>query len=302
MSNGVATYHEMDGRPAAATEARLDCLEMGVMMPRGGTLIAGLVGLACESIAFSGIESQLPLLSEKELAHTAARLDRIAGKRISYADVLQEEGYVQTASDLAMLKDPKGYRSFDTVRDLLSEDDGTGTGNKKPLTLAQNWEALRFAFADKAAMVRANQAYNAALVAEARTQYKAASTVPVPNNFLANIRGGFTDTARSRFVTLEAVQAVLRTEVAVYRYKKAHGSLPDRLSALTPTFLPRKAMVDPFTGAMLHYAIVPGGKGFSLYSVGPDMKDNRGVPKSPGNGTGDIVAGKLWPNHRAFKK
>src|SRR5262249_15513580 len=59
VESGVAMYYEMDGRPAKATEARLDALEMGVMIPRGGTLIAGLVGVACEAIAANQFEWQI---------------------------------------------------------------------------------------------------------------------------------------------------------------------------------------------------------------------------------------------------
>lgn len=301
VQNGVAMYYEMDGKPAKATEARLDGLEMGVMMPRGGPLIAGLVGVACQAIALSQFEGQLPLLSEAELAHVAARLDRIAAKRVSFADILQEEGYEQTAGDMELMKDPKGYRSFDAVRNLLAEDDPS-TGQKKPLTLQQNWEAARFMFANKTAIIKENQAYNDALVAEAKRPYKVKSTVPVPNNLLAQMRGSIVPEGRARFVAMDAVQNLLRTEVALYRYQKATGHYPSTLTALTPTYITREAMEDPFSGTLLRYHPPKNGQPLQLYSIGPDQKDDLGTPaQHVGNIPGDIVAGKLWPRH-TFKK
>ena len=301
--SGVAFYFEMDDKPAAATEARLDALEMGVMMPRGGHMIAGLVGVACEAIAVSAMERPLTKLSAAELAHVAERLERIESRRVPFADVLQEEGYTQTSLDVEMLNDPKGYRNLDTLRDLLAEDDPSAPtpGTRKPLTIQQDLEGLKFIVADKAAIVRDNQAYSDALVAEARGPYSGASTVLVPNNLLAQMRGGIFMQARAKFAAMDAVQAVLRTEVALLRYKRAHGRFPATLDALSPEYLRPERMTDPFTQAPLRYR--PTGSSFLLYSIGTDLKDGGGTPcRSPVNGPGDIVAGRMWPNRRTFKK
>ena len=301
VHSGVAMYYEMDGKPAKATEARLDCLELSVMMPRGGLVIAALVAVACESIAVNQFEPQIPLLSEAELAHVAARLDRIAAKRVSFADTLQEEGYFQTSTDVELLNDPKGYKSLDTIRDLLAEEDDL-TGKKKPLSLQQNWELARFLFADKSAIVRENIEYNGRLVAEARKPYYSASSVPEPNNLLAQVRGGVFSQTRKQTTAMEAVQAILRTDVALHRYKKAHGRFPKTLTDLAPTYLLRGAMSDPFSPDVLRYRPLRNGQGYLLYSVGSDQKDDSGTPTSNvANGPGDIVAGRLWPR-RTLKK
>jgi len=302
--SGTATYYEMDGKPGKATEARLDGLEMAVMIPRGGALIAGLVGIACEAIAVSQFEPQLPRLSESELAHVASRLDKIAAKRVPLADILQEEGYQQTLTDAGLMNDPKGYRNLDTLRNMLAEDTFTpqGTLQKAPLTLRQDWDVVRFILADKAAIIRDNQAYNEALVAEARKPYTGRSSVPVPRNLLAQMRGNIVSESRARFTAMEAVMALLRTEVALYRYKRAHGSFPGTLIALTPTYLLPETLIDPCAGTMLRYRLTQNGQAFLLYSIGPDMKDDSGSPSRFVGGTpGDIVAGHMW-KHRTFKK
>ena len=79
---GKARYEEISGHPAQAMETRLDGYEMGVTLPRGGSLITGLVGIAIEAISIKDIESLLSRLNAQELAHVAARLEHIAGKRV----------------------------------------------------------------------------------------------------------------------------------------------------------------------------------------------------------------------------
>jgi hypothetical protein len=60
---------------------------------------------------------------------------------------------------------------------------------------------------------------------------------------------------------------------------------------------------DPCGGAAgrpLRYSATENGAEFTLYSIGPDLKDDGGTPMPKGPGgqeSGDIVAGKLWPKN-----
>ncbi len=291
---GVAIYYDMAHMPGNATDARLDGLEMAVTIPRGGQVISGLVGVACEAIAERDFESQISRLSAAELSAVASRLDRIRAKRVSYADVLQEEGYSQTAVDVQLMNDPKGYRTLDAIRDLLVDDD-SATGKTLAPTFEQSWEMMRFAFANKSAVIRENQAYNDALVAEARLAYKGRSTVPVPGNLLAQMRRDVFEPARAQLTAMEAVQSILRTEIALYRYKLRRGGFPSALTDLVPTYVRRDAIIDPFTGKSLHYRLLTVRGSYVLYSVGPDLKDDNGTAsRMPSHSPGDIVAGQMW--------
>ena len=89
----AAVSEDLQGHPESAATIRLDMLEMAVMFPKGGSLIASLVGIACEAIAMRGLEPLLPKLTAAQLAVVAARLDRIASKRSGFAAVVREEGW-----------------------------------------------------------------------------------------------------------------------------------------------------------------------------------------------------------------
>lgn len=63
------------------------------------------------------------------------------------------------------------------------------------------------------------------------------------------------------------------TALAIERFRLANGRLPNGLVELTPRFL--SAMpIDPFDGASLRYKQLP--KGYVVYSVGPDGRDDGG--------------------------
>ena len=65
------------------------------------------------------------------------------------------------------------------------------------------------------------------------------------------------------------------TAVALEQFRAAHGSqYPKELAQLIPDFLPCAA-TDPFDGEPLRYH--GSGKGYLLYSVGPDLEDNSGA-------------------------
>lgn len=67
--------------------------------------------------------------------------------------------------------------------------------------------------------------------------------------------------------------------IAVERYRRRHGKLPERLDELVPELLPR-VPTDPFDGQPLRYVV--GEEEYVVYSVGRDRVDNGGIayPKS----------------------
>lgn len=293
---GIALYYELSGQPGKAVETMLDGEEMGVMIPHGGAVISDLVGEACESISRSHFEQVLPRLSLTELAHVARRLEVIASKRQSYAEVILEENNVSTAGWVEMLRDPKNQglqARYKLIRNSMDYQNGQN------LKWQEKWQIVRFTLADKTAMLHENQAYFKALAEETRRPFTGKSNVKVPGNFMANYTDVFAVLGRSRHIANDAILDLLRIETALYRYKGASGGFPASLSQLAPTYLP-VVPIDPFTGTAqqpYHYEPQDGGKHFSLYGLGTDMADNAGNPtRFPGAAQpGDMVAGHLGP-------
>ena len=66
------------------------------------------------------------------------------------------------------------------------------------------------------------------------------------------------------------------TAIGIESYRLANGRLPERLNEIAPDFL-LTIPVDPFTGRPLSYRKL--AKGYVVYSVGEDGKDDGGDDK-----------------------
>src|SRR6185437_4196744 len=71
----------------------------------------------------------------------------------------------------------------------------------------------------------------------------------------------------------QARQRTTRSGIAVERYRRIHGELPQSLDQLAPEFLAEPPK-DPFDGAPLRYRI--DATGCKVYSLGPDGLDQDG--------------------------
>ncbi|MBI4027834.1 MAG: hypothetical protein HY360_22810 [Verrucomicrobia bacterium] len=94
----------------------------------------------------------------------------------------------------------------------------------------------------------------------------------------------FLDNSRWELVRDIGCVAYLRiaeTAIAIERYRLARGRLPDQLNDLVPANLPA-VPVDPFDGKPIRYK--PSGKGYVVWSIGNDGKDD---------------GGKEWPRDNA---
>jgi hypothetical protein len=78
-----------------------------------------------------------------------------------------------------------------------------------------------------------------------------------------------------RFASLEGRRRSALTALAIERYRLTHQGLrPQTLDLLTPSLLP-KVPSDPFDGQPLRYRRLL--RGYVVYSVGDDLKDNGGL-------------------------
>ncbi len=251
VNAGAADYYAVSGEPGRAMQMRLDGLEMGVMIPRGTTLIGLLVGIACEAMAESNLETLIPRLSPAELTLAAARLDRISAKRVPYADIVLEDGYDNSAMLLQWLKDPKTKANpYKAALDITGArlDDSTSTWRDG---MAYRAKALKFMAQSKSAMISENSEWHAAMAKEAQSVYSGPSRVPIPNNLIARMIGGMYNLGRTKSVSGEAALALLRVEVALFRFHKDQGKFPGPLRILHRNISPRyrstRAVVKPCT-------------------------------------------------------
>jgi hypothetical protein len=96
--------------------------------------------------------------------------------------------------------------------------------------------------------------------------------------------------AEKRVLATEAWIRQARLAIALERFRRAHGSFPDRLDAVVPQYLPA-VLADPMDGATMRYAKDSPNR-FRLWSVGTNRQDDGG------KSDGEFIDGKLdlvWP-------
>ncbi|MEK6233630.1 MAG: hypothetical protein N2C14_02875, partial [Planctomycetales bacterium] len=70
----------------------------------------------------------------------------------------------------------------------------------------------------------------------------------------------------------EAHRILMRSAIAVAKYRNATGDYPETIADLVPDYL-AEIPIDPFDGNTIRMINSPGG--FVLYIVGPDLIDDK---------------------------
>lgn len=288
---GEAMYYSATGDYGKAVDCRLDCIELGVMMPRGGSLIDHLVGAGIEIIGSKELAPLIAKLGPYALEDAAVRLEQIRKKRTSVCDVMMEEARATTACANEIYSMPENRNLKSISGWFLMADNSLQSFND----IKRN---ANYGFANKRRAILDTKAFYETMAKRERGHYKGRNTTPVPDNAITRSADGsdmsYILGAPCLFTHGEAILSLLQTEVALRRYRFDHGSYPASLKALTPKYL-KKTPIDPFgLGKPLRYKPLNNGQDFLLYSLGPNLRDDGGVQgKWEGENTkGDIVAGK----------
>ena len=289
-----ADVQARDGNWGGAFDTALDGKQLGVTLPRGGVLIAMLVGVACEAITRDGAWDAVGHLTAAQARAGARRMATINAKRTPFADTLREEKWCTLASLLELFHTPNWQQ-------LLLRCAGNGPPQTTPEWL---WRA-RLSMVNRREFFAHYTRYMDALIANAQLPYAAPKTQPaIPTDPISQMifpvfaKAGFKDVAN------RTQDALLETTLALRAYQLDHTQYPASLAALVPGYL-AAVPDDPFAlSGPLKYKLK--GHGYVLYSIGPDGKDNGGTPSADGNkatvptgktsdflsetSTGDIVA------------
>ncbi len=289
-----AMYYERKGDYGKAVDSQLDCVEMGVGVPRGGDLQGDLVGVSIVAIGSSKVEANLARLNPSDLARAAARIERIQNKIVPYSEIVLEEGYM-LASEYAEIFASPNTRSlamnpltWPALRAVyLLDTSGSSTSDFM--------QGARLAFANKTGLINQMLDYWKAGAEECRKPYTGTSSVPMPNGLLQDMLSGAARGSRKYHLRLETTIALVQTDLALRRFNADQKHYPARLDELVPGYL-KAVPVDPFgVGKPLRYRAINGGKSFMLYSVAGNMTDDGGKP-SPYRGDstqGDLLLENL---------
>ncbi|MCW3054952.1 MAG: hypothetical protein JWN14_4122, partial [Chthonomonadales bacterium] len=306
---GMARLLSLQGKVRAekgdwggAVDSNLDAVRLGEDVPHGSVLIGYLVGVACQAIGRKPIWTSVEHLNAAQSRAAATRLESIMDRHFSFADTLQEEKYFGQAAMLEMFADPKKARAS------LAQDAGTNSGEELPGgAAAQSLSILLYLAYSKSRIMDGYTTYMDQSSAMARQPYGLhLPPPPLPKDPINSVLLPVFSQARLKGVDSETQNGLLLVMLALRAFQLEHGHYPASLTELAPTYL-KKLPNDPFA-AQETYKYILNGNTYTLYSVGPDGKDdggkaiddtrqaNSGNPNARyfvyPNSVGDVVAGK----------
>jgi len=254
------------GKFDKAANSVLDIIDFGYDIPRGGTLIASLVGNAIQAIGAHEWGDLMLHLDAKTSQAAASRLEKIYDGRFPYYKTLQEEK-LSTQHSLRGILKQRDWRK-EMVNDwnlpviqsvpllFLSKDDVMGEYSK---LMDVQIDKAHLPYGKMQSLLTKEESPLASLVSDA-TSYRWIQGRENTKNVL------------------------IMTMLALRAYKLHHGNYPINLQQLVPNYL-RKVPIDPFDGmTTLRYRLEK--EKYRLWSIGPDGVDNNGRPIENKNRTG----------------
>ena len=285
-----------------SVDSQLDAVRLGEDVPHNSVLIGYLVGVACQAIGRKPIWNSIEHLNAAQSRAAAIRLESIMDRHFSFADTLQEEKYFGQAAMLEMFADPKKMKAS------LAPDAGINSGEEQSgAAAAQSLSILFYLAYSKSRIMNGYTTYMDKSSQIARQPYGLhLPPPPMPKDPINSVLMPVFLQARLKGVDSETQNGLLLVLLALHAFQLEHGHYPATLAELAPTYL-KKIPNDPFAVQETFKYILKGNT-YTLYSVGPDGKDNggkaiddttqikNGNPKARyfvnPNSVGDVVAGK----------
>ncbi len=271
-----------------AMQSSLDAIQVGMDMGHGSTLIGRLTGIACEAIGQQEAWKIVEHLDAKQAKEAIARLQAIRAYHAPFAETMQEEGWFMQEALAYAMRSPGWRPSFVNL---------TGNDSKEFAIAMMGW-SNRVILKDITQVIEEN-------VRRARLRYAQSSKLPeikLPLDPIVQMLSPVFAQAQYKDVYASETQsALLVTALALRAYRQEHGSkLPERLEQLTPRYL-AQVPADPFAsdnGTLCYHTtpillkaqqpiitMLPGVNTdlptltpYTLYSVGPDGRDDGGSP------------------------
>lgn len=288
-------------------EDLLTCHRLARLIGQGPTVIDALDAQGIDAKACAGDQAflQHTPLTAAQIARMREDLYRLSPmpKMADRLDVAERFTYLNAVSDLsregraslvglehsAELRDLNGSKELrSTVKSLIHYSDGTTIDWDLILRMGNSWfDRIADAYrkptraAQKEALRKLDDDFHKLKTTAENTASLDKSMLSDPRKALSERLGqvilimfapsiamevNFEDLATTRF-------ELTKLAFALAAYHADHGSYPAKLADLTPKYV-REVPKDIFSNTELHYR--PDGKGYLLYSVGINGKDDGG--------------------------
>ena len=266
----LAQVNAVGGRTAQAALDCVACVRIGSAAASNGTLIGGLVAVACEGLGLRELAEIIPALQPAECQAVIEALQAAEAQRVALPVVLQGElvyGKMMMKGQFAGMESP----------DHNQEQFMALTPEQREEALLQWQETLRqmgLVTWDPDSTWTTHEEWFEGVIEETAKPYWARADILPSGDPLVDALVPACDKTQVTFAIADAKLRLALCQLAVRSYMATEDGPPETLDALAPDYLP-EVPNDPFRDATLSSATLDGE--FVIYSVGPDGEDSGGA-------------------------
>ena len=266
---------------AGAYSTGLDLLQYGEDIARGGVARNAWFSVSIQALAQRQFARSFERLTAAECDRFAVKFQALIQSRVPSEDILREERFY-ILSRMAKYRGPEvdyGYQDSD--------------GPTAAALMARRLPGVYWHFSRDQA-IRETDEFLTAFTVESRKPAAKRLPIRLPDSpAAAEVASWYPDLVLLAD-TCDARNRVALCALRIRAFHLHHGRLPDSLAQLG---LPTDMTTDPFTGGPLVYR--PSVTDYLLYSVGRDLRDDRGRPAdvhpySKNRATGDLGMAPYW--------
>jgi hypothetical protein len=272
-----ASYREVARRLAFAAQTEADAgnykksaeyavnsIVMGIKISKGASFMGYLLGVLCENSGDASLWRIADKLDTKTLRETIQRLESIEGLRVPIVDSLIIEKYGVARAVQIISRHP------DSMKGVIASDPNT-----------HQFTSLYLAIIPKRFIYEASQKYMDDSIALFRKPYNHSEMLPkIPRDPINQLLSPDFTGIRLKDAEIKTQSSLLKTYLALQLHKLEKNVYPEHLDDLVKTGYLTKASVDAY-GADRPLGYKRQGEKITLYSVGPDGKDDNGKPIDP---------------------
>lgn len=275
-----SAVHLSDANWLEALNSCLDCIQFGILLSRGGPLGAAQAGCDIEEMGRANLAPIMNRLNIQECHEAAARLARIESLRPPYSDALR----VEKVTALALTRESFEKEDWtDVVNETLKPNGDHFTESEKSI--------LNNAGEDEI-LANLNKVLDEAIAGAESVYRPTKSSIGRGADPWSRMLTDAVTTSsyRIQYENGRAQNAMIRSALELRANKLQTGTYPATIE------LPTDPFANPANGGGKMKYRLEGGS-YLLYSIGPNAKDDNGVPVVvPENGVltietkGDLVA------------
>jgi hypothetical protein len=256
-------------------DSLIDILKLGRRIPYKGDVDACEIGLIVEGSGYVGVGKMIPKLNNSQLAYLDKKMRQL-DLHWPYEKSVQQEAKNYVAMCVRIMPTPEYRKWWSNPYHWFGPDMNYWLNGQEWLT--QVARETSFAMCNKQKYVDETYKMLNDLAKEQAGPYKPDSKIPIPyGSWVEDTMDQVIEVSKLYSDNLTYLQ-LIKTAIALERYKKQHTKYPASLESLVPIYM-SELPVDPFNlNDSLVYELDKKSRKFELYSKGPKTEDYQWTP------------------------